>query len=119
MFFLYSPDAHRDLHSFPTRRSSDLGIRASHAVQAVAAETFGRPQVLADAIASFAAADDRIKVWNDFRLVDEVARGVVTFSSDKHWTASYGHRTPNSYFGKMSPERSTENVETMDLDGLL
>src|SRR5688500_20329822 len=23
-FFFYSPDTHRDLHSFPTRRSSDL-----------------------------------------------------------------------------------------------
>src|SRR5690348_17672743 len=29
-FFFYSYDAHRDLHSFPTRRSSDL-LRAVHA----------------------------------------------------------------------------------------
>ena len=79
----------------------------------------GSAALLADAIASFAEADGRIEVWDEYRLVDEVARRVVTFSSDKHWTANYGHRTPKSYFGKMSPERSTENVETMDLDGLL
>src|SRR5205814_5314146 len=27
LFFFYSHAAHRDLHSFPTRRSSDLGAR--------------------------------------------------------------------------------------------
>src|SRR5438132_9638846 len=27
LFFFYSPGAHRDLHSFPTRRSSDLQLR--------------------------------------------------------------------------------------------
>ncbi|MDX5329367.1 MAG: hypothetical protein LPK06_11355, partial [Marinobacter sp.] len=94
-------------------------IRASHAVQIVAAETFGRPDVLADAIAHFADADDRIDVWDDYRLVDEVARTIVQFSSDKHWTAEYGHRTPRNFFGKMSPERARTNTETMDLDDLL
>src|SRR5690606_41844674 len=29
LFFLYSYGHHRDLHSFPTRRSSDLGSRQS------------------------------------------------------------------------------------------
>jgi hypothetical protein len=51
--------------------------------------------------------------------VDEVAADVVRFSSDKHWTANYGYRTPQSFFGRMSPERQTENVETMNLDDLL
>ena len=126
LVWLLLPDTRPELAPDPWQvleNSAELGVqtgvRASHALQAVAAETFGRPQVLADAIASFAEADGRIEVWDEYRLVDEVARGVVTFSSDKHWTANYGHRTPKSYFGKMSPERSTENVETMDLDGLL
>src|SRR5438067_7539894 len=36
-FFLYSSRAHRDLHSFPTRRSSDLDLlRRRVAVQQVA-----------------------------------------------------------------------------------
>lgn len=126
LVWLLLPDTRPELAPDPWQvleNSAELGVqtgmRASHALQAVAAETFGRPQVLADAIASFAEADGRIEVWDEYRLVDEVARRVVTFSSDKHWTANYGHRTPKSYFGKMSPERSTENVETMDLDGLL
>ncbi|HLV78253.1 MAG TPA: hypothetical protein VKY53_10055 [Marinobacter sp.] len=102
-----------------TEQGVRSGIRASHAVQVIAAETFGRPQVLTDAIASFAEAESRIEVWDEFRLVDEVARGVVLFSSDKHWTSSYGHRTPKAYFGRMSPQSTSENVETMDLDGLL
>ena len=97
----------------------DKGIRASMALEAVAAETFGRPAVLKDVIARFAAAEATIDVWDDYRLVDEVAAGVIRFSSDKYWTAHYGYRTPQSFFGKMSPERNTENVETMSLDGLL
>ena len=32
---------------------------------------------------------------------------VVTFSSDKHWTANYGYRTPETYFGKMSDRSAT------------
>ncbi len=85
----------------------------------MAAETFGRPEVLKDVIARFADADGVIKVWAEYRLVDEIARDVIQFSSDKHWTANYGYRTPQSFFGRMSPERQTENVETMNLDDLL
>ncbi|PSF06051.1 hypothetical protein C7H09_11980 [Marinobacter fuscus] len=95
------------------------GIRASYAVQVVAAETFGRPRVLAQAIEGFAGADARIEVWDEFRLVDEVARDVVMFASDKHWSANYGHRTPPGFFGRMSFERNTDTTETMALDDLL
>src|SRR5690554_561819 len=105
------------------RRSSELGvksgIRASYALKAVAAETFGRPDVLAEVIAGFAAAEDTIDVWDDYRLVDKSAGRVIRFSSDKYWTSHYGYRTPQAFFGKLSPERSTENIEVMDLDGLL
>jgi hypothetical protein len=95
------------------------GIRASMAVEAVAAETFGRPEVLEDVVARFAEAEDTIVVWDEFRLVDEVARGVIQFSSDKHWAANYGYRTPRTHFGRMSPEREGGEPETMDLDDLL
>lgn len=126
MVWLLLPDTRPELSPDPWQvleNSAELGvksgIRASHALQVVAAETFGRPDVLADAIAHFANAESRIDVQDDYRLVDEVARAIVQFSSDKHWTAEYGHRTPNNFFGKMSPARSNENIETMDLDGLL
>lgn len=126
LVWLLLPDTKPELAPDPWQvleHSAELGvasgIRASTALQAVAAETFGRPDVLEQAIADFVAADDRIEVWDDYRLVDEVARGVIRFASDKHWTATYGYRTPQSFFGRMSPERDTANVETMDLDDLL
>ncbi|WP_375192171.1 hypothetical protein [Marinobacter sp.] len=97
----------------------EKGIRVPHALQAVAAETFGRPDKLEEAIATFAESNARVTVWDDYRLVDEVAADAVQFSSDKYWTANYGYRTPQTFFGKMSPERETENVETMNLDDLL
>ncbi len=97
----------------------EKGIRVPHALQAVAAETFGRPDKLEEAIATFAESNATVKVWDDYRLVDEVAADAVQFSSDKYWTANYGYRTPQTFFGKMSPERETENVETMNLDDLL
>lgn len=97
----------------------EKGIRASMALEAVAAETFGRPDVLEKVIARFAESNATIDVWEEYRLVDMVAHDVIQFSSDKHWIANYGYRTPQSFFGKMSPERDTESVETMSLDDLL
>ncbi|MBD3655217.1 MULTISPECIES: hypothetical protein [Marinobacter] len=102
-----------------SRLSIEKGFRASMALEAVAAETFGRPDVLKDVIARFAEADNTIEVWDDYRLVDEVARDVIMFSSDKQWTANYGYRTPRTFFGQLSPERAGEEVETMSLDDLL
>jgi hypothetical protein len=126
LVWLLLPDTRPELSPDPwsvLEHSSELGvqagIRASLAVEAVAAETFGRPEVLADAIARFAEAEGQVEVWKEYRLVDEVAARVIRFSSDKHWSARYGHRTPQSSFGKMSPDQGTENVETMNLDDLL
>ncbi|WP_303290555.1 hypothetical protein [Marinobacter sp. SS5-14b] len=126
LVWLLIPDTRPELSPDPwvvLENSAEMGvkagIRASHAVQVVASETFGRPDVLASTIAEFAETEEQIDVWDTYRLVDHVARSVVTFSSDKHWTRNYGHRTPASFFGKMTAERDTSNVETMSLDGLL
>lgn len=126
MVWLLLPDTRPSLAPDPwdvledsSRLGVEAGIRASMALEAVAAETFGRPEVLEDVIARFAEADDTIEVWEEFQLVDHVARDVIQFSSDKHWTASYGYRTPRTHFGRMSPERQGEEPETMDLDDLL
>ena len=125
MVWLLLPDTRPSLSPDPwevledsSRLGVESGIRASMALEAVAAETFGRPEVLKDVIARFAEAEGAIKVWAEYRLVDEIARDVIQFSSDKHWTANYGYRTPRTYFGRLSPER-LEEPETMDLDGLL
>lgn len=126
LVWLLLPDTRPDSSPDPwvvLQHSSELGvqsgIRASMALEAVAAETFGRPDVLKDTIARFAAAEDTIDVWDEYQLVDKAAGRVIRFSSDKYWTSHYGYRTPQSFFGKMSPERDTENVEVMDLDSLL
>ncbi|MEP1217259.1 MAG: hypothetical protein ABJM11_03205 [Marinobacter sp.] len=126
LVWLLLPDTRPSLSPDPwevledsSRLGVAAGIRASMAVQAVAAETFGRPEVLEDVIARFAEAENTIVVWDEFQLVDEVARDVIQFSSDKHWTANYGYRTPRTHFGRMSPEREGEEPETMDLDDLL
>ena len=126
LVWLLLPDTRPTLAPDPWQvldHSSELGVaagmRASMALEAVAAETFGRPEVLADTIARFAESEDIVEVWADYRLVDEVAAGVIRFASDKHWTANYGYRTPHSFFGQMSPKRANGAVETMSLDDLL
>lgn len=126
LVWLLIPDTQPGLAADPwrvledsSRLSLERGMRAAMALEAVAAETFGRPEVLERVIARFAEADSTIRQWDDYRLVDEVARDVITFSSDKHWTATYGYRTPRSFFGQLSPERAGGAVETMDLDDLL
>lgn len=102
-----------------SRMGIDAGMRASMAIQAVAAETFGRPEVLAQVIRRYAESENGFTVWEEFRLVDVIAGEVIRFSSDKHWTEEYGYRTPSQYFGQMSPERVGEEPEVMSLDGLL
>ncbi|MBZ2168555.1 hypothetical protein [Marinobacter sp. F4216] len=126
LVWLLLPDTKPDASTDPWQmldRSSDMsiraGMRAAMAIEVVAAETFGRPDVLEQTIAEFAAADDRMNVWEDYRLVDVVAGTIVLFASDKYWAANYGHRTPQGAFGTLSPERPATDMETMDLDGLL
>ncbi|MGM0766884.1 MAG: hypothetical protein ACQEV6_02540 [Pseudomonadota bacterium] len=125
LVWLLLPDTRPDLGPDPwevlensSKLSVAAGFRVSMALEAVAAETFGKPEVLADVVARFAEADNTIVVRDDYRLLDEVARDVIQFSSDKHWSANYGYRTPRRHFGKMSPE-SEEEAESMDLDDLL
>lgn len=102
--------------------SSELGVkagfRASVALEAVAAETQGRQDVIKDVIARFAASEKTIKKSEDYRLVDEIGSAVIVHVSDKYWSAEYGYRTPRTHFGKMSPD-SASDADVMDLDDLL
>src|SRR5437660_11771474 len=52
VFFFQCYAAHRDLHSFPTRRSSDLSLEACSAVERAAAELGYVPNRAARSIAS-------------------------------------------------------------------
>ncbi|MBY6104711.1 hypothetical protein [Marinobacter nauticus] len=97
----------------------DRGFRVSSALEIVAAETFGRPEVKEQAIASAAAAEDSMEVSNAFPLLDAVAKRILVHASDKHWVAEYGYRTPSSEFGSLSPISQRSSTQTMSLDGLL
>lgn len=101
------------------RLGIERGIRISMALEAVAAETFGRPDVLEDVLERYVASEDNFEVLEDYRLVDAVAGEVILFASDKYWTANYGYRTPQRYFGQLNEERPDEEIQVMDLDGLL
>ncbi|PSF08085.1 hypothetical protein C7H08_10190 [Marinobacter halophilus] len=96
----------------------DRGFRVASALEVVAAETFGRPDVLAAALEAAAEAEGSMKVSSAYRLLDGVARRVLMHASDKHWAANYGYRTPSNSFGSLSPV-SRRSTEVMDLDGLL
>lgn len=126
LVWLLLPDTRPELSPDPwevlensSRLSIEKGMRAPMALEAVAAETFGRDDVLEDVLARFAASEKSFDVREKYRLIDEIARLVVTFTSDKYWASHYGYRTPSTYFGKLSDQRDMEDVETMDLDGLL
>ncbi|PVY70675.1 hypothetical protein C8D92_10831 [Tamilnaduibacter salinus] len=104
------------------KASSQLGIekgfRASMALEAVAAQSAGRDEVLADVIKRYADSEKGFTVRAEYALVDQVAHSVIQYMSDRHWTQEYGHRTPSAYFGRMS-KKSSSDAEAMDLDGLL
>ena len=124
LVWLLLPDTRPALSPEPWRmleNSSELGVKAGFrtamALEAVAAETFGRDDVLESVIARFAASEDGFKVWPEYRLLDVIGRSVVQFSSDKYWTQNYGYRTPSNQFGRLRPG-SSQPVEVMDLDDL-
>lgn len=125
--WLLLPDTRPSLSPDPwlvLQNSSQLGFergfRVSSALEIVAAETFGRPDVKERAIASAAAAEEEsMEVSNAFPLLDAVARRILLHASDKHWVAEYGYRTPSSAFGSLSPLSQHSSTKTMSLDGLL
>ncbi|WP_420194216.1 hypothetical protein [Marinobacter sp. GH_1] len=97
----------------------DRGFRVASALEVVAAETFGRPDVLEEAIRAAADAESEMEVSSAYQLLDSVAHRVLLHSSDKHWAANYGYRTPSNSFGSLSPVSSNRSTQTMDLDDLL
>ncbi|SFM39101.1 hypothetical protein [Marinobacter zhejiangensis] len=101
------------------RLGIESGLRISMALQAVAAETFGRPDVLEEVLKQYTESEDSFTVNDDYRLVDTVAGEVLLFSSDKYWTEHYGYRTPQRYFGLLSEQRAGEDTPVMSLDDLL
>ncbi|KPQ29140.1 MAG: hypothetical protein HLUCCX14_07640 [Marinobacter excellens HL-55] len=124
--WLLLPDTRPDLSPDPWQvleNSSELGFergyRVSSALEIVAAETFGRPEVKAKALAKAAEAEKEMEASNRFPLLDAVAKKILLHASDKHWVTEYGYRTPSNQFGSMSPVSQRAPVQTMDLDDLL
>lgn len=102
-----------------TDLGSDRGFRVATALQVVAAETFGRPDVLERAIKEFVQSGETMESSAAYPLLDAVAERVVLHASDKHWVSRYGYRTPRASFGELGPKTAGSNVQTMDLDDLL
>jgi len=97
----------------------ERGFRVSSALEIVAAETFGRPEIKEKAIAAASDAEASMEATSAYPLLDAVAKRILMHASDKHWVAEYGYRTPSNQFGKLSPVSQRAPVQTMDLDGLL
>ncbi|SDW38873.1 hypothetical protein [Marinobacter mobilis] len=126
LVWLLIPDTQPALAPDPWRVFDDSarlgvegGIRISMALQAVAAETFGRPDVLEATLKRFVESESTFEVDENYPLVDAIAGEVLMFSSDKYWTANYGYRTPARFFGQLSEERAGEDTPVMSLDDLL
>lgn len=124
--WLLLPDTRPTLSPDPwevLENSSQLGfkrgLRISSALEVIAAETFGRPEIKERAIAAAAAAEKSMEVSGAYPLLDAVAKRILLHASDKHWVAEYGYRTPSSRFGSLSPVSQRSNTKTMSLDGLL
>lgn len=113
-----SPDPWRVLEN-SSRLGFERGFRVSSALEIVAAETFGRPEVKAKAIANAAEVEGTMEVSAAYPLLDAVAKRILLHASDKHWVSEYGYRTPSNQFGSMSPVSRRAPVQTMDLDDLL
>lgn len=124
--WLLLPDTRPDLAPSPwdvldnsVQLGIDRGFRVSTALQIVAAETFGRPDVLEKAVRGFAESGDTMEPSAAYPLIDTVAERIVLHASDKHWVSNYGYRTPRASFGELKPKTAGSNVQTMDLDDLL
>lgn len=124
--WLLLPDTRPDLAPSPwdvldnsVQLGIDRGFRVSTALQIVAAETFGRPDVLEKAVRGFAESGETMETSAAYPLIDTVAERIVLHSSDKHWVSNYGYRTPRASFGELKPKTAGSNVQTMDLDELL
>lgn len=70
----------------------DNGIRLASALYALAAEGKGDRQRMRKAIREFANAD--IEVNERYRMLDAMAKVLITNTSDKMWTRATGKRTP-------------------------
>ena len=93
----------------------EKGMRAAGALEVVMAESLGKDKILADAIHRFAAGGKTMKVWKQYRLVDEVARQTVMAVSDRYWTRHYGRRTPALRFGDLSKDSGMSGKALDDL----
>ena len=90
-----------------SRQGIEGGNRVSLALEIVAADSFGRYEVLERGLARYRDSESNFRVNLKYRLVDSIASETVRFISDKHWTANYGYRTPQQFLGylKATPSR--------------
>lgn len=91
------------------------GVRLGSAMYAMAAYSKGDKQRLRDAIRDFAAHDTNINA--NYRLLDAIAKTMVTGLSDRVWTKATGKRTPYGELGSFWDDAPAQPA--IDISGLL
>nr|WP_164735635.1 hypothetical protein [Marinobacter sp. NP-4(2019)] len=99
------------------RQGEQVGVRISHVFHAIAAMNKGDNERLRDVIRRHAESIEETPPNEDWAFVDAMATQMIVAISDRMWVENQGHRTPLGQLGTFWDEE--EDVETMDLDGLL
>jgi hypothetical protein len=93
----------------------DNGIRLASALYAIAAESKGDKQRMRKAIRDFAIRD--FQANEDYRMLDAMAKTLITNTSDRMWTEATGKRTPVGKLGSFWDDR--ESGSDVNIDDLL
>jgi hypothetical protein len=97
------------------------GVRIARAVQAQAAATVGKEDLVKTAIEQFAASHQEKPAPAQWALLDQLALRQIQALSDRIWTEKIGHRTPIGQLGSFGDNETAEDAEDaddlLDLDG--
>lgn len=100
------------------RQGEEAGVRLSHVFHAIAATNKGDDAQVKAVVRQHARSLDDRAANENWAFVDAMATNMIVAISDRLWVENTGHRTPLGQLGTFWDDQK-EEVETMDLDGLL
>ncbi|MGO1461487.1 MAG: hypothetical protein ACTHYN_02250 [Marinobacter sp.] len=100
------------------RQGEEAGVRLSHVFHAIAATNQGDDAQVKAVVRQHADSLDMRSADEDWAFVDAMATNMIVAISDRLWVENTGHRTPLGQLGTFWDDQK-EEVETMNLDGLL
>lgn len=97
------------------RRGEYSGIRIGHAIWALAAWGNGDKELTKYILRDFAALDRTMKIDPKYRMLDAMARQMLTAISDRLWTGATGTRTPMGGLGTFWDDKpkSAGNIDDL------